>query len=392
MTLGGYLYSLRYEPILIQKNRSICTSGTYNQAMSGILLAFFSSFVATLLIIRTQRLHGQYSADHDLSGPQKFHAFAVPRIGGIGIGLGILLATILRWLGKDGQSMEPLLILCAIPPFVIGLTEDITKSISVRARLLFIAIGALGANYYLGAEITSLDLWGFDYLLGIPLIAMLFTVFAVTGLSNAYNIIDGFNGLASMVAIITLLALGYVGFKLGDFPLTYLSITMAAAILGFFMWNYPRGLIFLGDGGAYLIGFWIAIISILMVARHNEISPWFALLINGYPILETLFTIYRRKIHQGKSPGEPDGIHFHSLIFRRILSPRRTENTMTVQGANSRTSPFLWVLCSSAIAPAILFYHSTKILFLAFFLYAILYIWLYWRIVKFRTPKWMHLY
>lgn len=360
--------------------------------MSGILLAFFASFIATLLIIRTQRLHGKYSADNNLSGPQKFHTLAVPRVGGLGIGLGILLSTTLRWLGKDGQSMEPLFILCAIFPFGIGLAEDITKSISIRARLLFISIGAFLASHYLGVEITALDVWGLDYLLGIPLITILFTVFAVTGLSNAYNIIDGFNGLASMVAIMTLLALGYVGFKLGDFPLAYLSITMSAAIIGFFIWNYPRGLIFLGDGGAYLIGFWIALISILIVARHNEISPWFALLVNGYPITETLFTIYRRKIHQGKNPGDPDGIHFHSLIFRRILNTRGDGGAIATQAANSKTSPFLWVLCSSAIAPSILFYQSTIMLFSFFCIYVIFYTWLYWRIVKFQTPKWFRLY
>lgn len=360
--------------------------------MLGILLAFFTSFIATLLVIQTQSLHGRYTGDVNLSGPQKFHTLSVPRVGGIGIGLAILLSTTLRWLGKDGQSMELFFILCVIFPFGIGLAEDVTKSISVGARLIFIAIGALIANYYLGVQIISLDVWGLDYLLGLPLVAILFTVFAITGLTNAYNIIDGFNGLSSMVAIITLLALSYVGFKVGDFPLLYLSITMAAAILGFFVWNYPRGLIFLGDGGAYLIGFWIALISILMVSRHKEISPWFGLLINGYPITETLFTIYRRKIHQGKSPGNPDGIHFHSLIFRRILNSGGGNSASERQAANSKTSPFLWILCSSAIAPTILFYNSTKILVFCFCLYVVFYIWLYWRIVRFQTPKWMHLF
>lgn len=136
----------------------------------------------------------------------------------------------------------------------------------------------------------------------------------MTGLANAYNIIDGFNGLASMVGIITLLAIAYMGFLFFDPTIIYLSLVMAGAILVFFIWNYPRGLIFLGDGGAYLIGFWIAALSILLTCRHQEISPWLALLINGYPILETLFTIYRRRFHQGKGPGQPDCIHFHTLI------------------------------------------------------------------------------
>ncbi len=88
------------------------------------------------------------------------------------------------------------------------------------------------------------------------------------------------------------------------------------------MYNYPRGLVFLGDGGAYLIGFWVASLSVLLVYRHQEISPSFALLINIYPIIETLFSIYRRRIHQGKCPGQADRLHFHTLIYRRLLSPQ----------------------------------------------------------------------
>lgn len=289
--------------------------------MSGLLAAFFSSFITTLLIIRFQHLHSHLSADSDLSGPQKFHKISVPRIGGISIGIGIFIAILFRLQSSTNSSIETTLLVCSIPTFAIGLTEDLTKKVGVKTRLIFTAIAAAMAALYLGAQITRLDVPGIDYVLALPGVALIFTVFAVTGLANAYNIIDGFNGLSSMVGIITLMGLSYVSYVVGDPLMMYLSLVMAGSILGFFLWNYPRGLIFLGDGGAYLIGFWIAVITVMLVARHNNISPWFALLINAYPILETLFTIYRRKIHQGKNPGLPDGIHFHTLIYRRILNP-----------------------------------------------------------------------
>ena len=160
--------------------------------------------------------------------------------------------------------------------------------------------------------------------------------------------------------------------------------------MGFFIWNYPRGLIFLGDGGAYLIGFWIAILSILTVSRHGEVSPWFALVLNAYPILETIFTIYRRKFHQGKSPGHPDGIHFHSLIFRRILNKSHITNESDWFSANAKTSPYLWVFSSLAVIPAILFYNSTYILMGCLLTFILCYVWLYRRVVTFKTPTWMH--
>jgi len=357
--------------------------------MSGLLAAFCSSFIATLLIIRFKHLHSHLSADSDLTGPQKFHTKIVPRIGGIAIAVGLLLAILLRLKNVPNSTIEVTLLICAIPTFIIGLIEDLTKKISVRKRLFFTMISAILFVHLLQAQIVRLDIPGIDYILTIPLVGAILTIFAMTGLANAYNIIDGFNGLASMVGIITLLGIAYVGFLFTDPAIIYLSLVMAGAILGFFIWNYPRGLIFLGDGGAYLIGFWIAALSILLVYRHQEISPWFALLINGYPIMETLFTIYRRRIHQGKSSGQPDGIHFHTLIYRRILMNNYQDKNWF--SANAMTAPYLWVLAGISVIPAILWWKSPLILIAACIIFIIFYVWLYTSIVKFRTPKWLHL-
>ncbi|MBU3546750.1 glycosyltransferase [Polynucleobacter sp. MWH-Jannik1A5] len=358
--------------------------------MFSILIAFFTSFFATILIVRTQKLHKGFSGDHDFDGPQKFHTTAVPRIGGLAIGLALFVSLAVSYQNNEGGNEKMLFLFCALPAFGIGIAEDISKKIGIRTRLIFTAFGALLASILLNAQITSLDIPGLDLVLSISAISIIFTVFAVTGLANAYNIIDGFNGLSSMVGIISLLALAYVGFKFNDPFIFNLSFLMAAAILGFFILNYPRGLIFLGDGGAYLIGFWIGTLSVLLVARHPEISPWFALMVNAYPILETLFTIYRRKFHQGKSPGHPDGLHLHSLFFRRILNQAAIKNELDWFNANSRTAPYLWNMSSLVTIPAIFFYQSTSILICLFILFTLSYIWIYKRMVTFKTPKWLH--
>ena len=357
--------------------------------MVGLLTAFFFSLLATLMIIRFNHVHIHFTSDSDLSGPQKFHNTIVPRIGGVSILIGLFSGIILKVDNALDLNLGAILFLCSIPTFAIGLTEDITKKISVRKRLFFTIISATLAVYLLHIYVTKLDIPGIDFLFSLPFVGTFFAIFAITGLTNAYNIIDGFHGLSSMVGIISLLAIAYVSFVTNDPTMLYLSMIMASAILGFFIWNYPRGLIFLGDGGAYLIGFWVATLSILLTYRHQEISPWFALLINAYPIIETIFTIYRRRIHQKKSPGEPDGIHFHTLIYRRILmSTHRDESWFS---ANSRTAPYLWVLAGLGIAPAVLWWQSTPILIVIALLYTTSYIWLYARIVKFRTPMWLHL-
>ena len=356
--------------------------------MSGLIAAFVTSFVITQLIIRFKHLHLHFTGDSDLSGPQKVHKAPTPRVGGMSIASGLFAAILIKTINLGTGNTGLMLLLCAIPTFAIGLTEDLTKKISVRQRLLFTTISAVCVIYLLGIQVTSLGIPFVDFLFAIPFFGIAFTVIAITGLANAYNIIDGFNGLSSMVGIITLLAIAYIGYLLGDAMIIFLSLVMAGAILGFFIWNYPQGLIFLGDGGAYLIGFWIASLSIWLCARHPEVSPWFALLINGYPIMETLFTIYRRKIHRGKSPGLPDGIHFHTLIYRRILQAKHFDSALT---ANARTAPYLWILAGMSITPAVLWWQSTPILMGAYALFIISYVWIYTRIVKFKTPRWMHL-
>jgi UDP-N-acetylmuramyl pentapeptide phosphotransferase/UDP-N-acetylglucosamine-1-phosphate transferase len=192
-----------------------------------------------------------------------------------------------------------------------------------------------------------------------------------------------------MVAIISLLAIGYVAFKANDPVLASTCLIVIGAIGGFFIWNYPRGLIFLGDGGAYLIGYLIATLSILLVIRNSSVSPWFALLVNAYPIFETLFTIWRRKVHQGKNPGLPDGAHFHSLIYRRVIrwAEVHESNETASYAKNAKTSPYLWFLSSLAVFPAIVWWQTTWILQCFALLFCVSYVMVYNAVVKFKTPS-----
>ena len=103
--------------------------------MISLLSAFFASFIATLLIIRFKHLHGKFSGDHDLAGPQKFHAESVPRIGGISIAIGLLAATLINLPSNVAEPLKVILLLCAIPTFAIGLAEDLTKKIGVKTQI-----------------------------------------------------------------------------------------------------------------------------------------------------------------------------------------------------------------------------------------------------------------
>jgi UDP-N-acetylmuramyl pentapeptide phosphotransferase/UDP-N-acetylglucosamine-1-phosphate transferase len=350
-----------------------------------LLISFLSCFFITYFLIRYQHIHLKFSADSQ-SGPQKIHLKATSRVGGIGIFIGLILGLGLKdLLDNENLGVTTLIPVLCLPAFGVGLIEDITKKVSPRIRLFIIVVGGLCSLYFLDTQISSVGIWGLDFLLSFTFISLIFSVFAITGLANAYNIIDGFNGLASMVGVIALLAIAYIGFKVNDNLVVFLSFAMVASILGFFLWNYPKGLIFLGDGGAYLIGFWIALLSILLVANNSTVSPWFALFVNAYPILETGFSIWRRKIHRGHHSMMPDGIHFHTLIYRRIVKGAhipRSQNERYI--GNARTSPYLWFFSSISVVPAVLFWDNTLALIVSTISYVILYVYAYFRIVRFK--------
>jgi UDP-N-acetylmuramyl pentapeptide phosphotransferase/UDP-N-acetylglucosamine-1-phosphate transferase len=363
-----------------------------------LLTAFISSLLLILLIIRYRHLHEYHTGDHDRTGPQKFHTSSIPRIGGLGIYLALWIATLLAYVREPALGIFlSLILIAALPVSAMGLAEDISKTVSVKARLFAGFISGALLLYLFTITSIRIGVWGLDALFLNLWIAAIFLCIACAGLANAYNIIDGFNGLASMVGIISTAAIAFVAFKVGDLALVYGALILIGAVLGFFIWNYPRGLIFLGDGGAYLIGFVIAALSILLVYRHPAVSPWFALLVNAYPIFETLFTIWRRSIHQGKSPGLPDGAHFHSLIYRRVLRwayaiDRQSATTQVHHHHylnNAKTSPYLWLISSIGVIPALVFWQSTPLLIASSVLFIAIYIYCYRTIVQRRRPWWL---
>ncbi|MFC4518877.1 MraY family glycosyltransferase [Cupriavidus pinatubonensis] len=360
--------------------------------MLTLSIAFVLSFLITLLVIRYSSVHAHITADWDLNGVQKFHAKPVPRVGGLGIVLALSGAGLVIWF-KDPQIVSyPFLLLLAsaIPAFLAGFIEDLTKRVSPRERLIATMVSALLAVYLLDARIVRIDIGLLDAALIIPWVSIIITTVAVAGLANAVNIIDGFNGLASMVAMMMFVSLAYVAFQVGDTLILAIAFAMIGAILGFFIWNFPAGHIFLGDGGAYLIGFMLAESSILLVLRNPQVSAWYPVLMVIYPIFETLFSIYRRRVLKGVPAGYPDGVHLHTLIYQRLM--RWAVGSKDVRHRlrrNSMTSPYLWLISLLAVLPATLFWNSRLMLLSFVTIFIVSYIRLYWRIVRFRSPRWM---
>jgi UDP-N-acetylmuramyl pentapeptide phosphotransferase/UDP-N-acetylglucosamine-1-phosphate transferase len=248
--------------------------------------------------------------DSNLNATQASHSRPTSRLGGIAI----LFTSVVFSFFLTGFS-GLLLFLALLPLFFMGLLEDIGINNSPIIRLLIGALSAAIGIYFYGAWLSHIDTFGFNWLLSFPTVGVLFTIFAVVGLVNAINLIDGVNGLACAQVMISAFAISIIADKVGEGNISTLGLIIGCATLGLFLLNYPFGYLFLGDAGAYTLGFLLAWMLVLLSHRHPELSDWSLLLLVIWPVSDTLLSVFRRKINSA-SAGRPDKLHFHQLIMR----------------------------------------------------------------------------
>ncbi|MFD0666791.1 glycosyltransferase family 4 protein [Ramlibacter sp. MAHUQ-53] len=352
-----------------------------------LLPLILSCVIASLACAFLLRFGAASASRYSLAMPQRFHAGDVPRMGGAAM----LLACVGGWalLGlPPGVALAWWAV--AVIAAGTGLAEDLTLRVPVRWRLLLTLLGGAVATLSLDLHIGPLGLRALESLwIAAPWLGTLLAVVAVGGLPHAFNLIDGYNGLAGSVALICCGAIALVALQLGDAQLAGIVLVAAGATAGFLAWNYPRGLIFAGDGGAYLWGAVIAVASVQLVQRHDAVSPWFPALLLIYPVWETVFSAYR-KLARGQSPGLADALHLHQLVFRRIVRGVDHEDpAVRMRLRNNRTAPYFWALALLAAVPSTLFWRSTPVLMAFCALFIVSYVAAYLSIVRFKVPGWL---
>ena len=294
-------------------------------------------------------------------------------------GAGVVL--ILRPASSFTDENLGYLLLAAVPAFMGGMVEDITKNVGVAQRLLLTMISAAIGAWLLGAVLNRSGIPLLDHALHWLPFAIAFTVLAVAGVTNSINIIDGYNGLAGGLSVIALIAMAAVAAQVNDSLILVVSVSMIGALLGFLVWNWPQGKIFLGDGGAYLLGFILAELSVLLVVRNTSVSPWFPVLLLAYPVFETLFTIYRRAWLLNATPCLPDAWHLHQLIFRKVARDHLSDSDhQRITKNNNRVAPYLWTASALLSLFAALFWQTTSMLMMASLIGCALYVLFYMRL------------
>jgi len=298
------------------------------------LLLFALSFAICAAVVVTRRHHGGLTlrrADH--LAPQSAHLDPTPRIGGVGLVAAI--AVFLVFMPEGRLAFQAgLFTLTLLPVFLFGLAEDLGWPVSPRLRLMAAAVSSLLVVALLGVWITHADIPGLDRALTLAPVAIAFTLFWVTGLCHATNLVDGVNGLSSGIGAMIALGLGVSALKADDPALAVAAFAMVPAILGFFVLNWPWGLIFLGDAGAYTLGHVLGWLGIILVARNPEAAGIAVGLMFFWPVADTLFAMWRRR-RAGRPTGAPDRLHFHQLVMRTleiafgIRHRRRLTNPLT---------------------------------------------------------------
>ena len=291
--------------------------------MQSYATLFFVSFVLCIIIIVSSGYGFSRRGAIDATAVQSAHSGFVPRVGGLAIYLAILVLIPLLSFGfiplsvvfnLDAEQLT-LLILSAAPVFSVGLAEDLGYDMSPKARLIASGFSSLVAILLFKVWLDSLGIPGIDKLLMFAPFGILFTIFATVGVVNAFNLIDGLNGLSSYVTVSVAVSLSIVAFQAGNTQVSIFLVLCVAAVLGFMVLNFPMGKIFLGDGGAYALGHLLVWSAIILINNATDVSAFAILLIFFWPVADTGLAIWRRwKL--GNPTDRPDRLHFHQLAMR----------------------------------------------------------------------------
>ena len=286
--------------------------------MINILVLFFfllifilsASFVGALYYFNVMSVT---KANEAISAKQASHNKLTSRVGGLAAVTALLIGVCLT-----ANQFIYFIVLSSIPVLVAGGLEDMGYNIKPSYRFIAGLLSGFIAIYLTGLWLDDVDFEILAPILVLPFIAICFTAFASAGISNSINLIDGVNGLASGVIALIGLALCIISFSVGEIRLGTFCIILIGSILGFFIWNFPKGLIFLGDAGAYTYGHLLVWIAISLITKHPEISAWAIFCIFFWPIMDTIAAILRRCLKRS-SINKADHMHFHQLIMRIIV-------------------------------------------------------------------------
>jgi len=264
------------------------------------LLSYFSVQLIKKQAVRLDLL--------DLPNERSQHVQILPRGAGVGFVFAFFIGCVVCY--PHTFIADRLMFLSVLIVFVAGIADD-HHGVSVwfKFLIIFVAVFALWLDNY---SIYTLGIW-FGHRINLPWwIALPFGMFAIAGLTNALNLIDGLDGLAGGVSIVIFCMFWVIGLKHHDSSMIMISSVMLFSLCGFMILNWNPAKIFMGDSGSLTLGFVISILSMLSI---RYIHPVATLYLVALPVLDTLIVMVRR-YRRGKSPFHADKTHMHHILVK----------------------------------------------------------------------------
>lgn len=274
--------------------------------------AGFFCLVLIMLVPSVPRLIGSPSL---LRSVQAVHLNPTPRVGGIAVFAALALGSL--FIPVDVSLTYTKFIIATGILFTVGLVEDLGFGVSPMKRLLAAFVASFLAILLSGIWLPRIGIPSLDWIMGYWAIGIPLTLLVTAGVANAMNLIDGVNGLAAFTAMVAATAMAAIASQAGYDAMTTWCMLLAACVFGFFVFNFPFGKIFLGDAGAYTLGFILSWFAIAILIKSPQVSPWALMLTLFWPIADTFLAIYRRFLKKSNTMS-PDRLHFHQLVMRSL--------------------------------------------------------------------------
>ena len=288
----------------------------YLQSYKQGILCFITAFVVAMIVMPPllkliRRFHL-----FDMPDLRKTHNSPVPTMGGIAVYAGMSAALVL-WYHFTSEPFTISFFFSVATLFAVGIMDDL-KDIPAYYKL------AIQISVALLVTIAGVRITSFNGLFGIGDLPVLvqygITIFAIVGITNAFNLIDGIDGLAGGLGFMSLIALGLFLTLSGQISLALIAFALAGALLGFLYYNFNPARIFMGDTGSLVLGFTIGVLCIQLIQVNTESVvpyitniPVIALSVVLIPVFDTL-RVFSLRIGKGKSPFHPDKTHIHHLL------------------------------------------------------------------------------
>ena len=298
--------------------------------MTTYLTSFIVSFIFVCAVTPLLIKLGIRFGFVDQVNQRKIHRGAIPRIGGIGISLGTLLPIFLLCFffhsGVEIKTTNNMMLYFGggLAISLLGLVDDI-RGVNAKIKMLFQILIAFFATQH-GALIQSLPMpFGiFDGRLELGIFGYVLTIFWIIGIINAFNLIDGMDGLSSGITLFSSLTLAMLAIANGYLPTALVALALAGAVTGFLIYNFNPARIFMGDSGSMFIGYILAVLSLRSQSKaHAVVSILVPIIAMGVPILDTTLAFMRRMLRH-QSIFAADKQHIHHFLLSLGFNQRKT--------------------------------------------------------------------